>query len=325
MSVDEITNIQDEEPLVTIGIPTYNRPKLIFNTIKSARNQTYKNLEIIISDNCSPDKSYIPAVKEIMKVDKRVSFIRQPKNLGSHGNFGFLLEEAKGKYFMWLADDDYISNDYIEEIIKEFKKYPEFSLIGGQGYFYLGDQFEKLEVINLLSDSPTERVRSYIGTVTYNSIFYGVFRPRQVNFDFKKFFGWDWLQPARLAYIGKVKTLNHVSVYRNKIGESSQKFTNKEYRQNFFNIIKNLNKDIKRNKLFSDLSKKESIELRKFIEFYITKYFVPPEIEEKYTWLMFYMTVYSHSRRIITKLIGKQNYIRFQRFYYKLRFMNHDG
>src|SRR5437868_4342536 len=96
-----------KQPLVTIGLPSYNRPQGLKRSLENAISQTYQNLEIIVSDNCSDDALNIQElVESYIKNDSRVKFYRQPQNIGAFLNFKFLLEKASGEYFMWLSDDD---------------------------------------------------------------------------------------------------------------------------------------------------------------------------------------------------------------------------
>jgi len=101
-------------PLVTVGIPTFNRPDGLRRTLDCICNQAYTNLEIIVSDNCSTD----PAVKASLDsyaLDSRVRIVIQKENIGAFNNFKFLLREATGQYFMWAADDDEWSPEFIEK------------------------------------------------------------------------------------------------------------------------------------------------------------------------------------------------------------------
>lgn len=99
-------------PLMTIAIPTYNRANLYLRqAIESAVNQTYSNIEIIISNNCSTDNTEM-VVKDF--TDPRIRYFRQEKNIGGNNNFNFCLEQAKGEYFLLLMDDDLIDRDFIE-------------------------------------------------------------------------------------------------------------------------------------------------------------------------------------------------------------------
>src|SRR5947199_10799653 len=98
--------LQPAEPLVTVGIPTYNRPAGLRRALDCITGQTYRNLEILVSDNCSPGEETAAIVREYQSRDPRISYFRQPTNLGMDGNFKFLLAQAAGPYFFWAADDD---------------------------------------------------------------------------------------------------------------------------------------------------------------------------------------------------------------------------
>jgi glycosyltransferase involved in cell wall biosynthesis len=103
-------------PLVTIAIPTYNRAESYLpQALKSALNQTYPNLEIIVSDNCSTDntKAFVTGI-----VDPRLRYFRHESNIGFQRNQNFCVEQAKGKYLLILHDDDLIDDDFIESCIR---------------------------------------------------------------------------------------------------------------------------------------------------------------------------------------------------------------
>jgi len=103
-------------PLVTIAIPTYNRASgYLPQALQCALRQTYQNLEIFISDNCSTDKT--PALVSSIS-DPRIRYFRHPKNIGGNNNFNFCIQEAKGKYLLLLHDDDMIDPDFVETCIK---------------------------------------------------------------------------------------------------------------------------------------------------------------------------------------------------------------
>jgi glycosyltransferase involved in cell wall biosynthesis len=116
-------------PRVTVGIPTYNRPRGLAKTLARVTAQTYPNLEILVSDNCSPDELAVrDAVAPFLKHDPRICFHRQSTNLGSIGNFHYLLQQAKGEYFCWAADDDEIDATYIETLVQALRQNPGASV-----------------------------------------------------------------------------------------------------------------------------------------------------------------------------------------------------
>ena len=102
---------------VVIGLPVYNGEKFIKHAIDSILSQSYKNFELIISDNCSEDNTK-NICKEYVSKDKRVSYIRHIKNFGAHYNFKFLLDRAKRKYFMWAAADDIWLPNFLNSCVK---------------------------------------------------------------------------------------------------------------------------------------------------------------------------------------------------------------
>ncbi len=79
--------------------------------------QSYRNLEIIVSDNASPDQETEKVAREFMLADPRVQYFRQASNLGPLGNFEFVSKVAGGDYFMWMADDDWRDKQYIEKLL----------------------------------------------------------------------------------------------------------------------------------------------------------------------------------------------------------------
>jgi len=103
---------------VTVGIPTYNRPENLREALGRITRQTYSDLQIIISDNCSEDEAAVRrVVEEFSKSDARIHFVRQEKNLGAIRNLKFLLDQAASEYFLWAADDDQLEPTYIEKLV----------------------------------------------------------------------------------------------------------------------------------------------------------------------------------------------------------------
>lgn len=103
-----------EQPLVSIGVPTFNRPQLLRRALELLVGQTYRNIEIIVSDNASPDDQTKKVVEEFANGDGRIKYFRQPENIGAANNFLFVLEKAAGDYFMWAADDDEWTSDFVD-------------------------------------------------------------------------------------------------------------------------------------------------------------------------------------------------------------------
>ena len=112
---------KDNQPLVSVGIPTYNRPEGLRRTLECITSQTYQNLEIIVSDNCSPGPETERVVREFMERNPRIQYYRPEKNQGLWFNFKFVLEKATGEFFMWAADDDEWDEHFIHSCVKNLQ------------------------------------------------------------------------------------------------------------------------------------------------------------------------------------------------------------
>lgn len=98
-------------PLVTIGIPTYNRARgYLREALGSALAQTYDRVEVIVADNCSDDDT-ADVVRAVG--GDRVRYHRHERNVGAQGNFNSLVEMASGDYFLLLHDDDSVDPDFV--------------------------------------------------------------------------------------------------------------------------------------------------------------------------------------------------------------------
>jgi glycosyltransferase involved in cell wall biosynthesis len=112
------------EPLVTIGIPTFSRPELLARALGSVANQSYPNIEVLVADNGPTSQSVNLLVASFHDVLSDLRYVRHSKNIGALKNFMFLLSAAKGRYFMWLADDDEISENYVASLVEMLESDP---------------------------------------------------------------------------------------------------------------------------------------------------------------------------------------------------------
>jgi glycosyltransferase involved in cell wall biosynthesis len=116
-------------PWVTIGIPTYNRPELLRQALERLTRQTYRNIQFVVSDNCSPDEASVREVVEsFSRSDSRVRYVRQKENIGAIRNLKYLLDHAEHDFFMWAADDDILEETYVEKLVDALIANPECSL-----------------------------------------------------------------------------------------------------------------------------------------------------------------------------------------------------
>ena len=156
--------------LVSIVIPTYNNEKTIEKCIKTLKNQTYKNIEIIVVDNLSKDKT-----KEICKKLK-VSFISKKSSRTQARNIGIL--KSRGKFILNLDSDMYFPKNLVSECIKKIDNYdaliiPEKSI--GKGFWSKVRIFERslylenknIESARFVKKDVLKKVKGYDETLNF--------------------------------------------------------------------------------------------------------------------------------------------------------------
>ena len=118
----------NQNTLVSVLVATYNHKNYILDCLNSIKNQTYKNLEIIVSDDYSEDGTQ-KIIKNFIKQNRNlnIKFFIQKKNLSISKNYNFLFKKAKGKYIVFFAGDDVMMNEKIEFQVKALIKNPEAS------------------------------------------------------------------------------------------------------------------------------------------------------------------------------------------------------
>ncbi|MEH2306497.1 glycosyltransferase family 2 protein [Nostoc sp.] len=114
-----------QQPLVSVIIPTYNRPDYLKQAIASAIKQTYQNIEIIVSDNCSPEN---PQALVASFGDSRIRFWRHQQNVGMLANQQHGFKMARGKYVASLHDDDMWNEDFLAKLVPVLEANPELIL-----------------------------------------------------------------------------------------------------------------------------------------------------------------------------------------------------
>jgi glycosyltransferase involved in cell wall biosynthesis len=195
---------KNEGPLVTVGIPVYNDEKYVTAAIDDILAQTYRNLEIVISDNCSTDGSQAICRGYVGK-DARVRYVRQERNIGPHANFRYLMDHARGEYFMWAASDDRWDPEFIERLTGSLESEPEaaaafcpYSEIDEQGALLPGDyrfDFGGASALRRITKFHLE------SSGRRDAFFYGLFRRcKAVKMRFIK---WWWINkniPMNNAY-----------------------------------------------------------------------------------------------------------------------------
>jgi len=108
-----------QKPLVSIICLCYNHEQFVVESLNSVLNQSYKNIELIIADDCSTDSSE-KTIKNWLENYPDIQFISNETNLGNTKTFNKALQFAKGNYVIDLAADDILMPNCIEKQIDTF-------------------------------------------------------------------------------------------------------------------------------------------------------------------------------------------------------------
>lgn len=174
------TSPQTNAPLVSVGIPTYNRPEGLRRTLDCILAQTYGALEIIISDNASPGDAVAQVCQEYADRDSRVRYVRQTDGLGIAGNFQFVLGAATGIYFMWAADDDEWEPRFIETCVGQLEQGAIVAMTASSLHLrYTGERLHPVVPYLSLGMSRYETARAFLMR-PYPSMMYGVHRRKEI-------------------------------------------------------------------------------------------------------------------------------------------------
>lgn len=112
--------MEEQNPLVSIIVITYNSAKFVLETLESARAQTYENIELIVSDDCSTDNT-VEICRQWIEENKerfvRSELITSPENTGIPANCNRGVKAAQGEWVKFIAGDDILMDNCITDFI----------------------------------------------------------------------------------------------------------------------------------------------------------------------------------------------------------------
>jgi len=217
---------------ISIGLPVYNGENHIRKSLDSILAQTFKDFELIISDNASTDST--PAIcKEYATKDKRIRYIKKEKNIGMKENFAFVLQEAKHDYFVWIAADDIMLPEFLEKNFNVLESNPNFvGSVSKIKAFNNGNlnsdpidshfkkifkklySFKKFE-IQSTSGTYEERVMLCLRKHMCSTI-YSIFRTNELRkgFVYEKFNASDWALCLNVLKYGDIHVIDQVLMHK---------------------------------------------------------------------------------------------------------------
>jgi len=183
------------KPLVSVIMTVFNEEKNIERALNSLLAQTYKNIEVIIFDDCSTDNT-IEVIEEFFSKNKDLKYVlvKKDKNVGTYYNKNEALDIAKGDFITFIDGDD----EYLPKKI-ENELYTLYTSID-----------KKLIVVSKFEERKGEETREldlFSGMMAHRDVFFkicGKFYPTR--------FGGDWEYKLRLE-----RFYSNIAIFRNKI------------------------------------------------------------------------------------------------------------
>lgn len=195
----------NDQVRLSIGIPVYNGEASLEQALKSISSQSFRDYEVIISDNASTDNT-AQICQEMAAINPRIKYFRQENNIGAVANFKFVLDKAVGEYFHWLAADDTRSDNFLELNVNFLDENVDYVASTCPNRFE--GQAEADNVTFSLVGTPGERFASFLDHCWQSqAVYYSVVRTailRQCDVIGQSFWAADWAIDLFLASRGNI-------------------------------------------------------------------------------------------------------------------------
>lgn len=206
-------------PTLTIGVPVFNGERYLERAVRSVLDQSFTDLELIISDNASSDHT-ADIGQALAASDERVTYRRNARNIGLAANNNLLVRHARGRLFKWANCDDELRPGYLERCVAALDHDPRVVLAYPQTDFVDADG-ELLDIVDpgweLLTDDVAERLRFAIVSDRWMNAVLGVIRTDALRHTrlMRRYAGSDARLMAELATLGTfVEIPDHLFIRR---------------------------------------------------------------------------------------------------------------
>ncbi len=170
--------MKERTPKISVGMPVYNGERYLEQAIESVRKQTLDDLELIINDNASTDRTE-EICRDLAAEDSRIHYERNRKNIGAAGNYRAVFQRARAEYFRWMNADDLCASSSHELCLAVLEadpaavlSYGRTVIIGPDGEF-LDDYEDKLD---LQQESAPARFEACLRQIGLTNVIYGLMR-----------------------------------------------------------------------------------------------------------------------------------------------------
>jgi glycosyltransferase involved in cell wall biosynthesis len=199
--------VAGSEPMLTIGVPVYNGSTYLAAAVESVLLQSFRDFELIISDNASTDDTESIG-RALAARDPRVTYRRNAANVGLSGNLNLLVPLARGRLFKWATADDVLRPGYLKRCVTAIDADPTVVLVYAKTDFVDGDG-APLDLEDpgwhLVSDDLSERLLAAIQADHFVNSILGVIRTDALRRTrlMPRYPGGDYRLMAELSLLGK--------------------------------------------------------------------------------------------------------------------------
>jgi glycosyltransferase involved in cell wall biosynthesis len=127
-------------PLLSVIVPTYNRPKDIAALLQSVLEQSFDDWECVVAEDCSPAREEVKRICDdfAQRSGGRIRCELNPENLGYDAGLRRLVELARGRFLFVMGDDDFVAPGAFELVADAIKRHPNLGVIRGTIAFFYG-------------------------------------------------------------------------------------------------------------------------------------------------------------------------------------------
>lgn len=214
-------------PRLSIGLPVYNGARYLENALDSILGQTFKDFELIISDNASSDATE-SICRRFAEKDKRIRYCRNETNLGAAENFNRTFNLSTGKYFKWAAYDDVCAPEYFQRCFDILEKEPSVVLCYPKTIL-VDENCRKIRTyednLDLRQPRPHQRLKQFVSKVNLANAVFGVIRSDALR-DTRlmgKFLAADYILLIEISLRGKFQEIPEYLFYRRDHTKNSRR------------------------------------------------------------------------------------------------------
>jgi glycosyltransferase involved in cell wall biosynthesis len=203
---------------VTVGMPVYNGEQWLRPAVDSILEQTYRDLELVVSDNASTDTS-LQIARDYAERDERVRVVQNSVNVGVDRNYSLLVDHARGEYFKWASANDLCDHRLIERCVAALDAHPEAGVCYTRTRLFVdspdaGEEYD--DGVATDDDDPVTRFRYVLERTRLNNAINGLIRMSALRGTslMASYYSSDVVLLGELALRGKILELPEYLFFR---------------------------------------------------------------------------------------------------------------